>query len=62
MPLDKRHFRLYICSASNKSQKAMKVLYNNLYTHFVFTTKDRLLTIEECYRQRIEEDFEENKG
>jgi len=22
----------------------MKVLYNNLYTHFVFTTKGRLLT------------------
>jgi len=21
----------------------MKVLYHNLYTHFVFTTKDRLL-------------------
>jgi REP element-mobilizing transposase RayT len=32
----------------------MKVLYNNLYTHFVFTTKDRSLTIEECHRQRIE--------
>jgi len=32
----------------------MKVLYNNLYTHFVFTTKDRLLTIEECNRPRIE--------
>ena len=32
----------------------MKVLYNNLYTHFVFTTKDRLLTIEECHRPRIE--------
>jgi len=32
----------------------MKVLYYNLYTHFVFTTKDRLLTIEECHRPRIE--------
>jgi hypothetical protein len=39
----------------------MKVLYNNLYTHFVFTTKDRLLTIEECHRQRIGEDFEKIK-
>ena len=32
----------------------MKVLYNNLYTHFVFTTKDRLSIIEECHRPRIE--------
>ncbi|MCL2435833.1 MAG: transposase [Lentimicrobiaceae bacterium] len=32
----------------------MEVLYNNLYTHFVFTTKDRLLTIEEKHRDRIE--------
>jgi len=32
----------------------MKVLYNNLFTHFVFTTKDRLLTIEEIHRDRIE--------
>ena len=32
----------------------MKVLYNNLFTHFVFTTKDRLLIIEECHRDRIE--------
>jgi REP element-mobilizing transposase RayT len=32
----------------------MEVLYNNLYTHFVFTTKDRMLTIDECHRARIE--------
>ena len=32
----------------------MKVLYHNLYTHFVFTTKDRLLIIDEKHRARIE--------
>jgi REP element-mobilizing transposase RayT len=32
----------------------MEVLYNNLYTHFVFTTKDRLPTIEDTHRERIE--------
>jgi len=32
----------------------MEVLYNNLFTHFVFTTKERLATIEEIYRDRIE--------
>jgi REP element-mobilizing transposase RayT len=32
----------------------MEVLYNNLFTHFVFTTKDRLMTIEECHHDRIE--------
>jgi len=32
----------------------MEVLYNNLFTHFVFTTKERLTTIEEIYRDRIE--------
>ena len=32
----------------------MEVLYNNLYTHFVFTTKDRQILIEETHRNRIE--------
>jgi len=32
----------------------MEVLYNNLYTHFVFTTKDRKPVIEEMHRDRIE--------
>jgi REP element-mobilizing transposase RayT len=32
----------------------MEVLYNNLYTHFVFTTKDRQTLIEETHRDRIE--------
>jgi len=32
----------------------MEVLYNNLYTHFVFTTKQRLPLIEENHRERIE--------
>ena len=32
----------------------MEVLYNNLYTHFVFTTKDRQIVIEEKHRDRIE--------
>jgi len=32
----------------------MEVLYNNLYTHFVFTTKDRIAVIEEEHRDRIE--------
>ena len=32
----------------------MEVLYNNLFTHFVFTTKDRIAVIEEEHRDRIE--------
>jgi len=32
----------------------MEVLYNNLYIHFIFTTKDRLLIIDEKHRARIE--------
>jgi REP element-mobilizing transposase RayT len=32
----------------------MKVEYNNLYTHFVFTTLNRLPVIAEQHRQRIE--------
>jgi len=32
----------------------MEVLYNNLYTHFVFTTKDRIAVIKEEHRDRIE--------
>lgn len=32
----------------------MRIEYNNLYTHFVFTTKNRLLIIPEKNRERIE--------
>ncbi|MDR0233137.1 MAG: IS200/IS605 family transposase [Dysgonamonadaceae bacterium] len=32
----------------------MEVLYNNLYTHFVFTTQDRFPAITEIHRERIE--------
>jgi REP element-mobilizing transposase RayT len=32
----------------------MEVLYNNLYTHFVFTTQDRLPVIADVHRDRIE--------
>jgi REP element-mobilizing transposase RayT len=32
----------------------MEVQYNNLYTHFVFTTQDRFPAIEEIHRDRIE--------
>lgn len=32
----------------------MKIEYNNLYTHFIFTTLHRLPVIEERYRERIE--------
>jgi len=32
----------------------MKVEYNNLYTHFVFTTLHRLPLVEEPHRERIE--------
>ncbi len=32
----------------------MKIEYNNLYTHFIFTTLHRLPTIEESNRERIE--------
>jgi len=32
----------------------MEVLYNNLYTHFVFTTQNRRPVISEIYRERIE--------
>ena len=32
----------------------MDVQYNNLYTHFVFTTQDRFPAIAEIHRERIE--------
>jgi len=32
----------------------MEVQYNNLYTHFVFTTQDRFPCIKEEHRERIE--------
>ena len=32
----------------------MDVQYNNLYTHFVFTTQDRFPAITETHRERIE--------
>ena len=32
----------------------MEVLYNNLYTHFVFTTQDRFPSITANHRERIE--------
>ena len=32
----------------------MEIQYNNLYTHFVFTTKDRFPCIAEIHRERIE--------
>ena len=32
----------------------MKIEYNNLYTHFIFTTLHRLPLIQEQHRQRIE--------
>ena len=32
----------------------MKIEYNNLYTHFIFSTLHRLPVIEEKHRQRIE--------
>jgi hypothetical protein len=32
----------------------MKIGYNNLYTHFVFTTLDRMPVILETFRERIE--------
>ncbi len=32
----------------------MKIEYNNLYTHFIFTTIHRLKLIEEKHRERIE--------
>ena len=32
----------------------MKIEYNNLYTHFIFTTLHRLPVIKEKYRERIE--------
>lgn len=32
----------------------MKIEYNNLYTHFIFTTRHRLPLISEEYRKRIE--------
>ncbi len=34
--------------------KPMSIEYNNLYTHFVFITSNRLPTIEEMHRIRIE--------
>ena len=32
----------------------MEILYNNLYTHFVFTTQNRCPVISEIHRNRIE--------
>lgn len=32
----------------------MKIEYNNLYTHFIFITLNRLPLIQEKYRNRIE--------
>ena len=32
----------------------MEVQYNNLYTHFVFTTQNRFPSISEIHRERIE--------
>jgi len=32
----------------------MEVQYRNLFTHFVFTTKDRIPSITEAHRERIE--------
>ena len=32
----------------------MEIQYNNLYTHFVFTTQDRFPCISEIHRERIE--------
>lgn len=32
----------------------MKIEYNNLYTHFIFTTRHRLASIQEVHRERIE--------
>ena len=32
----------------------MEIQYNNLYTHFVFTTQDRFPAINEIHRERIE--------
>ena len=32
----------------------MEISYNNLYTHFVFTTRDRFPCIAEVHRERIE--------
>ena len=32
----------------------MKIEYNNLYTHFIFTTLHRYLIIPEKHRERIE--------
>jgi REP element-mobilizing transposase RayT len=32
----------------------MKVEYNNLYTHFIFTTQGRFPCIDEIHRERIE--------
>lgn len=32
----------------------MKIEYNNLYTHFIFTTLHREPTISEIHRERIE--------
>nr|WP_016775833.1 transposase [Anaerophaga thermohalophila] len=32
----------------------MKIQYNNLYTHFVFVTQNRIALIKPQYRNRIE--------
>jgi len=39
----------------------VKIEYNNLYTHFVFTTLNRLPLILEKYRVRIEKYINDNR-
>jgi len=38
---------------NNQNKLIMEVQYNNLYTHFVFTTQDRFPAITEIHRERI---------
>ena len=46
--------RKYIKPVSHLITLFMKVEYNNLYTHFVFTTLHRLPLIVNQHRERIE--------
>ena len=45
---------IFMLSLQQKNLKKMKIEYNNLYTHFVFTTLNRQPIILEKFRDRIE--------
>jgi len=53
--LSRKKNQLYFSTLLPYSKPAkMKIEYNNLYTHFIFTTLHRVTLISEKFRERIE--------